>query len=235
MKIDTPLVKNKKYTDAIIPCIQKHSQEYRVLATLRYLYPTKYDAMIPGETPDLQDKTSSTGIEVTVAVNESDMKASRAFSRLNQGEPEDIEQCKKIIETSGYSFVPLKDERVGIIASGAADKEKSFIQESIQRKVKKIQQYRTYFKRVGLAVLLTEIPTPYAERHLHEWISEIFDGHVITFDFVYVISHRFCFYYNTHPNEFETSPLTKDESRYLATIGRMTAEGELLLTDEEWI
>ena len=74
MKINTDLVKGKKYSSAVKPNTLKHSQEYRVLATLRYLYPSKFDTMITGEAPDLQDSASSTGIEVTAAVKEDDMK-----------------------------------------------------------------------------------------------------------------------------------------------------------------
>lgn len=88
---------------------------------------------------------------------------------------------------------------------------------------------------MGLAILLPETPTSYAENHLSEWISEILDESVNLFDFVYVISHRFCLYYDTQEGNAEKHPLTQDESRSLATIGRMTAEGELLMTDIEWL
>ena len=157
---------------------------------MRYLYPSKFDTMITGEAPDLQDSASSTGIEVTAAVKEYDMKVSRAFSELNQGKPKDIEKRKNIIKSSGYFSVPLKDEKVAISTSGTAGGEKRFFQESIRRKTKKIQQYRSNFKRMGLAILLPEIPTSYAENHLSEWITELFDESANLFDFVYVISHR---------------------------------------------
>lgn len=137
MKINTDLVKGKKYSSAVKPNTLKHSQEYRVLATLRYLYSSKFDTMITGEAPDLQDSASSTGIEVTAAVKEDDMKVSRAFSELNQGKPKDIEKRKNIIKSSGYFSVPLKDEKVAISTSGTADGEKRFFQESIRRKTKK--------------------------------------------------------------------------------------------------
>lgn len=117
-----------------------------MLATLRYLYPSKFDTMITGEAHDLQDSASSTGIEVTAAVKEDDMKVSRAFSELNQGKPKDIEKRKNIIKSSGYFSVPLKDEKVAISTSGTADGEKRFFQENIRRKTKKIQQYRANFK-----------------------------------------------------------------------------------------
>ena len=86
MKINTNLVKVKAYTDAIKPSLLKHSQEYRVLATLRYLYPIKFDKMVPGEAPDLQDYENGIGIEVTIA--------SRAFSELYQGEQNNTKNAK---------------------------------------------------------------------------------------------------------------------------------------------
>ena len=234
MKINTEIVQNKKFEAAIKPCLLKHSQEYRVLATLRYLYPTNFDEMITGESPDLQDCVNGIGIEVTAAVNENDMKVSRAFSELYQGKPKDIERRKNTIESSGYSFVPLMDEKVAIATSGTADGEKHFFQESIRRKIEKLEQYRARFKRMGLAILLPETPTSYAENHLSEWISEILDESANLFDFVYVISHRFCLYYDAQAKITEKSSITQDESWLLATIGRMTAEGELSITDIEW-
>lgn len=175
---------------------------------MRYVYPEKFDTMTTGEAPDLQDSTNSTGIEVTAAVKEDDMKVSRAFFELNQGKPKDIAKRKKIIESSGYSFVPLKDEKVAISTSGTADGEKYFFQQSILRKTKKLQQYQTNFKRIGLAILLPEIPTSYAENHLSEWICEMFDESANLFDFVYVISHRFCLYYDTQAKSTEKHSLT---------------------------
>ena len=218
MKINTDLVKNKTFPSSIKPSILKHSQEYRVLATLRYVYPDKFDAMTTGEAPDLQDSTNSTGIEVTAAVKEDDMKVSRAFSELNQGKPKDIEKRKKIIESSGYSFVPLKDEKVAISTSGTADGEKYFFQQSILRKTKKLQQYRTNFKRIGLAILLPEVPTSYAENHLSEWISEMFGKSANLFDFVYVISHRFCLYYDTQAKRTEKHRSPKMKVGYLLRL-----------------
>jgi len=235
MKINTDLVKNKKFSSAISPSLLKHSQEYRVLATLRYLYPTNFDEMITGESPDLQDCVNGIGIEVTAAVNENDMKASRAFSELYQGKPKDIERRKNTIESSGYSFVPLIDEKVAIATSGTADGEKHFFQESIRRKTKKLKQYRTNSEKIGLAVILPEIPTSYAEGHLSEWISELLEETDNLFDFVYVISHRFCIFYDTQKNTEEKHLLTSEENWALSTIGRLTAEGELSLTDSEWL
>lgn len=236
MKIDTNLVKSKIFTDAIKPSLLKHSQEYRALATLRYLYPLKFDKMITGEAPDLQDYANGIGIEVTAAVNENDMRASHAFSELYQDAPKDIEKRKRTIESSGYIFVPLVDKKVAIATSGTLDGEKHFFQESIRRKTKKLKQYQTNFKKIGLAIILPEIPTSCAEINFSEWLSDILKESDNVFDFVYVISHRFCIYYDIQANVTEKHLLTKDENFWLATIGRMTAEGELSLTgSDEWL
>lgn len=236
MQINTDLVKNKNFENAIKPSLLKHSQEYRVLATLRYLYPAKFDKMVTGETPDLQDCVSGIGIEVTAAVNENDMKASRAFSTLYQVTSEDTEKCKNVIKSSGYALVPIGDKKLAITTLGTADGEKRLFQESIRRKVKKLNRYRAKFKEIGLAVLLSEIPTSCAETNLTEWLSELLTESNNWFDFVYVISHRFCIHYNMQGDIIEKHLLTNDETRWLATIGRMTAEGELsFLTAEEWL
>ena len=45
MNIETDLVKKKVFSSSMNPSIQKHSQEYKVLAILRYLYPQKFSTM----------------------------------------------------------------------------------------------------------------------------------------------------------------------------------------------
>ena len=236
MKINTEIVQNRKFEAAIKPCLLKHSQEYRVLATLRYLYPAKFDKMVTGEAPDLQDCENGIGIEVTAAVSENDMRASRAFSELYQDKPKDIEKRKKVIESSGYTFVPLVDNKDVISTSGTADGEKYFFQESIRRKSKKLERYHANYKEIGLAIILPEIPTSYAETNLSEWLSELLTESDNRFDFVYVISHRFCIQFDMQGNILEKHSLTSDENCWLVTIGRMTAEGELSFSNsEEWL
>lgn len=131
--------------------------------------------------------------------------------------------------------MPIKDDIIAISTSGTSDGEKFFFQESIRRKMKKLESYRANFKNMGLAILLLEIPTSYAENHFSEWISEIYDESTNVFDFVYVISYRFCLYYDAQASDAEKYLLTQEESSSLAIIGRMTAEGELSLENDEWL
>ena len=234
MNLNTSLVKNKSFEGPIRSSIQKHSQEYKVLATLRYLFPRKYEAMTIGEIPDLQDVTNDVGIEVTVAVKENDMRASHAFSELCQGEAKSVKKYRNIIESSGYSISQILGGKVTISATGTSDGEKLVFQESIRKKVKKLQQYRMNFKKIGLAILLPEIPTCYAEDHFQAWLFEAQKENEIFFDFIYVISNRFCICYDIQGKVFEKLLLMAEESKSLSTIARMTAEGELSLDDSEW-
>ena len=233
MKIDTDLVKNRIFNSAIVPSLLKHSNEYKVLAVLRYFYPEKYNTMIHSEAPDLQDPTNGIGIEVTNAVRESDLKASRLLSELRQDNPDDVEKKKMLIESLGYRFSSI-DNVNAINATGTDDGDKLVFQSIIIKKLKKLQKYRIKFKKIGLAILLPEIPTSSAEENYMEWILEINKEANDNFDFFYFISYRFCIYYNIHNKTVTKRLIGKEEGRSLFTIARMTAEGELSLNDLEW-
>ena len=59
MDINTDLVKSKKYITPIKSSIQNSSQEYRILATLRYLYPGRFDNMINQYLNEVYDNIDS--------------------------------------------------------------------------------------------------------------------------------------------------------------------------------
>lgn len=113
MNIETDLVKKKEFSTSINSGIQKHSQEYKVLAILRYLYPQKFSTMINGEAPDLQDNENGVGIEVVSAAQENDMRASRAFSELHQtkgGDNEKVRSGSGQVATNLYQYKERKSE-----------------------------------------------------------------------------------------------------------------------------
>lgn len=235
MNIETNLVKKKNFASSIKPSIQKYSQEYKVLAILRYLYPQKFSTMINGEAPDLQDNENGVGIEVVSAAQENDMRASRAFSELHQTKGGDNEKSEERIRASGYKFVPVQGNKVGISTTGTSDSEKVLVQKIVLKKAGKIQQYKKNFRKVGLAILFSETPTSYAEDHCLEWVTEVLNKFQDSFDFVYVLSHRFCIYYEIQKNVSEKRCFTENVYKSLSTIARMTAEGQLSLTDPEWL
>lgn len=67
------------------------------------------------------------------------------------------------------------------------------------------------------------------------WIDEIKNEGNMPFDFIYVISNRFCIYYETSKVDYEKYYLSKEKYESLNKIARMTAEAELDLSSEEWI
>lgn len=235
MNIETDLVKGKKFSSPINSGIQKHSQEYKVLAILRYLYPQKFSTMINGEAPDLQDSENGVGIEVVSAAQQDDMRASRAFSELHQTKGVNDEKNEERIRASGYKFVPVQGNIVGISTTGTSDGEKMLVQKIVLKKAEKIQQYKKNFRKVGLAILFSETPTSYTEDHCLEWVTEVLNQFQDSFDFVYVLSHRFCIYYEIQKKISEKRCFTENVYESLSTIARMTAEGELSLTDLEWL
>ena len=235
MNLITNLIKNNKFDTAINSKLLKHSQEYRVLATLRYLFPSKYMKMIKAETPDLQDVENSIGIEVTAAVKENDMKASRALSELCRKDCKEYRKYKDKIETSGYSTTIIEKNKILISATGTSDLEKSCFYNSIGKKNDKLQEYRKCFERIGIAIILVEIPTKYTENHLTEWICELIKCKKIQFDFFYVISYRFCVYYDVKERGYKKFQIAPWENEAISIMARLTAENRLTLTDEEWM
>lgn len=163
------------------------------------------------------------------------MRASRAFSELHQTKDGDNEKSEERIRASGYKFVPVQGKKVGISTTGTSDSEKVLVQKIVLKKAGKIQQYKKNFRKVGLAILFSETPTSYAEDHCLEWVTEVLNNFQESFDFVYVLSHRFCIYYEIQKNVSEKRCFTENVYKSLSTIARMTAEGQLSLTDPEWL
>lgn len=238
MNIHTDLVQSECYHERISPEIANCSQEYRALATLRYFIPVKYDTMIKAEAPDLQDCNNCIGIEVTAAVSEKDMKAADAFSKLcKENDSVVVQKLKQKIIESNYSIDTVEINQSTIIStstSGTDNSEKTVFQKSIWKKIKKLHKYREKFKTMGLAVLLPEPPTVEAENHFVDWFREASCEYNDTYDFIYVISHRFCIYYNSKTDEFKKWKISSDEDCSIQKIARMTAEGKLSLESPEW-
>ena len=100
--------------------------------------------------------------------------------------------------------------------------------------LEKLCQYKNMFEEIGLAIVLPETPTSHAENHFIKWIIEKINESDNSFDFYYVISNRFCSFWNYRKKHCTKNFLTAKESERLCTIARMTAEGELSLNDLEW-
>lgn len=235
MNIFLNAVADYNIDSAIQSELVKQSQEYRVLATLRYLFPSRFDYMIKGERPDLQDIASGTGIEVTIAAKDKDMQAARVFTENceNHRSSKAI-NGKKAIENKGYSIIQNQYGKVLIAPTGTLESEKRVFQDCIQRKLLRAGEYRIGFPKLGLAVLLTEIPTTEAERSYNDWVYDVLISTEAAFDFVYVISERFCHYYDILTHHTLRKAISKEETFLLGKVARMTAEGALTLDSLVW-
>lgn len=223
----------KCFSKSIKPEDLKTSYEYRVLALLRYLFPIQFNTMIKGETPDFQDLVNSVGIEVVSAVNEKDMKARRALSDFYEGKNKE-NQIKKI-EATGYKYQSYGEYGDRISRFGTSEGEKRTFQSKVEKKVHKIKEYRSTTNTIGLAVFLPDNPTSTAEENFTRWALESFEKFEDVFDFVYIISPRFCICYDFKKKINEKYLFGKNEYSKLCFISRLTAENKLSLTDEEWL
>lgn len=235
MNIYTERILHYRSNRSIHHRLWKFSQEYRALATLKYLFPQTYGSFTAGDAPDLQDEENSIGVEVTAAVPERDMKISRRFSQLceeNDGnrKTELISAIKK--EDYSITETPAGLAAVSTIATSAS--EKAFIQSSITKKIKKLPQYQSQYKRVELAIILPEIPTSDAENHISAWIADSLGCTKPAFDYIHIICHRFYQGYDVHTGEEIKITISKQEHHSLGAIARMTAEGVISLDSEEW-
>ena len=219
----------------IQPELLKYSQEYRVLATLRYLFPQEFDNLVTRDAPDLQDKEKGIGIEVTMAANSKDTQAARLFSELSLAQPIKAPSLLiKEIESLGYTVQDCHGVRRLVKSGSISSNDETVFKESIKKKSRKMQKYKSAFPRVGLAILLTEIPARETENNLIQWIEQV-DGEIKpTFDFFFVISERFCLYYEPETNISKKRSITREENDQIRSIARKTAEGELTMNSSEW-
>lgn len=211
------------------------SQEYRALATLKYLFPEKYDSFTAGDAPDLQNIENSMGVEVTAAVPEKDMKVARLFSYLCEGN--NVDRQKHLISAISKENYSVAETTVGLAAISpiaTSVSEKVFIQNIISKKMEKLPQYQEKYKRVELALILPEIPTSDAERHITGWITDIMHCARPAFDYVHIICHRFYKGLDMRTGEEIKIAISNRENLALGAIARMTAEGVISFDSEEW-
>ena len=233
MNIYSKSISDVNFISAIAPALLKHSREYRVLATLRYLFPGRFENMIVADAPDLQD--GSIGIEVVAAVKNEDAQAERLFSYYHNPRPnESPATYKEGIEALGYSIQDSGTAPILVAPLGDTNCEELVIKNAIRKKTAKTKRYRSKCASLGLALILPEIPTSEAESNIPLWIQQAIPSNDDKFDFVFVICERFCIYYDGAANHSSRLPINAEENQRLQKIGRMTAEGKLTIGSPEW-
>lgn len=225
--------KKQKFSDKINSQLLKCSYEYRVLATLKFLYPDMYNNMEKGESPDLQDKDNNIGIEVTTLSNNKELAASDAYYKLIRYK--NISQQIKIINKNNHSLTITDDGIIHMLSFGSYFCDKELFIKVINNKLDKLNEYKNKYKVVGLAVLIVDIICSETEYNIVNIINELYQETNNFYDFIYVISSDFCIYYNVYENVFKKRILSEEENLNLKKIGRMTAENvSNIETDEKW-
>ena len=203
------------------------SLELYVLVTLRYLLPDCFSTMEKGESPDLQDSEKGVGIEIVSAVEQKEMKERCIFERFRQESDESKKyEYLKQIEELGHGVSMLPNGKFSDYTFGTANVEKMNFINAIKKKIEKAPSYKKNFNSLGLAVVLTEIPTREAESSLINWTDEAFSNGVEHFDFVYILSHRFCIYYDLRTKCTKKWDI-KDVYLQLRMIGKKLATDEI--------
>lgn len=230
MKLNTARVQNKRVNGRIDDKKLKLSQEYFVLAFLKYKFPSKYKDVVHSDRPDLQG--DNVIVEVTTLNADKDMQASKEFAKYIEDRDE---RRAQMIKSTG-NVLRSNDvlNAISMVSGGGYNFESDFklLQNRICKKIDKAKGYEINNQTVEL-VLVKE------DRPLKEWLVKMSDSletivnNQNVYEKVYILFPHSCIYIEKgkSPNRIV---LTRDEYFCLKTIGRMTAEDEITLYDEEW-
>lgn len=232
MNIFTDRVIRKRFSKAIDTEQSKHSLEYRVLATLRYKYPGKFEHMIQDDSPDLQDEDGSCGVEVVKVCRPEEEKDLREYSkRAKMGSSEGEKTFKSAI----YRMEKRNGNKYLISSAGLClEAERRKIETALSNKEKKADNYRRKFDKVGLALVYTENLLEEVKEEVPQWIkkSDCYQRH--KFDFFFFLSEASLISVDSQTGKVSEVEIKAPESLCLKRIARMTVEKELNLDSEEW-
>ena len=230
VNIKTNRVKEKEqgFDGVIDDRLLKFSQEYFALAVLKYLYHQRYKDVVKSERPDLQG--DGIGIEVTLVDLANDMQADKEFVRYHRdrcvGRINTIQKCgKHVIGTD-----------VGIAlqsGGGYNDCEIEYLSKRFDKKIKKSNKYKR-FPVMELVLIKKDCPVQEWIEGLSEVLMPQIERKDNIFDRVYVIYPYKCARFERGSRKSYENIMSASEYKDLRIIGRMTAEGEISLGDEEW-
>jgi hypothetical protein len=208
----------------------KLSQEYFALAFLKYIFPDKYKDVFHADRPDLQGRKVL--VEVTSLNTCTDMQASKEFAKYSEDRKE---RRIKTIEGTGYALRNIEGINATSMCRGGGynfESDYELLKERILEKINKAKGYEVKNRTLELALVKEDHP-------FHEWIEKI------PFSLEQIVNNQEIYetVYILFPNGYiyiikgespQISKLSKNEYLHLKSIGRMTAEEELTMDDEEW-
>lgn len=226
---------NFRFTHGINSQLEKDSHEYRVLATIRLLFPqNNYNSVVKSEAPDFIDRDNSIGLEVTDVCFQKHRQASKEFYKLNhpvndkKSQPENTrktidsgndEDSGKTIKTCGLNFPSFSAESILV----------PMRRQIVIKEGKKYEQTN----ELDLALLFDDRINIELEDDLMEQLRISQKGKK-KFKKVFVVSDYLCLEYNVSDNSFQRRLLTQEENIRIKILGRLTAEGKVNLSSPEW-
>lgn len=209
----------------------KHFQELFALAVLRYFEPNRFGEYVKVDAPDLQCKSTMSGVEVTIATLNMEAAVKGDYVTFRQEKDNSRRKAleRKIVKRGG------KVDEYGIsYPVKTLDMEKSAIYDAIIRKNKKLNNYRNSgYVELSLFVLYEDplLPTWTAEK-----LKQLFEDTkgMPSYDTIYLCSSNVLFTYRYADKELKIYSMPREDSEALGAIVRMTVDGEIDINSPIW-
>lgn len=234
MRLDTErIIEDGKYPNTDSQII-KYSQEYCVLAALRYFFPSEFADVEHSDHPDLLGDDYC--IEVVSVIDGHERSVEILFDEYKNArqEGQDTNQIEGKLDKK-YSIDTSLGSPILQYPISTVEKEKILVQRAIEKKIRFIPEYRTKYSHVDLAVFLTEIPSSECLERLLEWAQSSFSGVKERYEKIFFISSRNLTVVDADDwNIKDSFEIPQETWKALRKIGKLTAEGIIKLTDVEW-
>lgn len=221
-------IRNYKVTSPLPAELIKISREYRALAILKYSFSDYFSKLHKAEAPDLQDDNGNLAVEVTWGGSPRNERISGESLKYSHAKTEDEkEKSLQIIRKNG-------GDRNAISTSypvGTSEDDKKNVIEVFRKKLKKVDNYRQSFRRVGLAIIIDIPMFFFDDPQWGRWLSDINND---SFAFVAIIHWSGVDIYDFKTGEYSNKRIKRDDMDALKRLGRMAAEGIIRDDDPVW-
>lgn len=193
------------------------SEEYRVLAILRLLFPKEFDDVIKCESPDLQSKEREYGIEVTSLDFIGERQASAEFikrgSKSNSNRQKSINKLKK----DGYEVLThdIGEKEFDILSSGGSYNIQAYYRvflDRVNKKIRKVFLYNARVKTVDLAVLFNGYVSIEIIEQIPYWIKRILQ--ISVFKRIFVIYNNCLGMYEIDGDKWVSKNIQRSSVQY---------------------
>lgn len=150
---------------------------------LAHIFPKFASTLILQDSPDLQTKDKSIGIEITEAISPEIAQIDGEYTKLRFGKKaeREIENCKQLIEKNGGEI-----DSIGLSYPVTNSKDEwNIFSNALKKKLKLLPSYREKgFKKIGLFIFFNEPPIPFDPKVAMERFTEIQKNSIDKYDFL---------------------------------------------------